>query len=236
MEINFILIIGLSIKISLPPFHTWIIKISKTASWNINILFITWQKIIPIFILTKFQNFILIPISILFLIIGTLLQFIFIKIKPLIISSSIAHIGWIIIPQRFSKIFPFFYLLVYTSIITPLIAIFKKNNKWKLIKITQKNNFILIINIFNLRRIPPLTGFILKWIIFSLLLQQKLNIVCLSSIFITTTIRFYIYFQIIYNILLKTYIKKKLKIHTNISNLNYVSFITITILPIIIII
>lgn len=206
-----IILIGLLIKISLPPFHIWIIKISKTINWNTNFLFITWQKIIPIFILIKIQNLIVTIISIFFLITGTLLQFIFSKIKPLIISSSIVHIGWILIPQNIHKIFPLLYLLIYTIIIFPLIKNFKKSNKWKLIKKDQKNNFFIVLNILNLRRTPPLTGFLLKWIIFILLIQQKTNTFYLLILFIIATIRFFIYFQIIYYTSLKIYIEKKTK-------------------------
>jgi len=221
-------------KISLPPFHIWILKLAKTASWNINVIFITWQKIIPIFILIKIQNFIFFFISIIFLCVGTLLQFIFTKIKPLIISSSIVHMGWLIIPQSTYKIFPLFYLSIYTIIITPLVLIFKKSNKWKLIKTEQKNDFILAINIFNLGRIPPLTGFILKWIIFSLLIQQKTNIFYLIILFIIATVRFFIYFQIIYNNLLKISVIYKTKISLN-SKFNSSLFLLPSILPIFII-
>jgi len=227
VEISYILLIGLLIKISLPPFHTWILKISKIASWSINIIFISWQKTIPILIIIKFQKIFFTFIRIIFLRIGTLLQFMFVKIKPLVISSSIVHIGWIIIPHNINKMFPFFYLTIYTLIILPMIIILRKINKWKLIKIQQKNNFILALNIFNLRRIPPLAGFILKWIVFMSLIQGKTNIVYLIILFAIATIRFFIYFQIIYNTLLKNWIDKKSK-NNNLTYPKYSLFLRLT--------
>lgn len=167
---------------------------------------------------------------------GTLIQLIFVKIKPLIVSSSIVHIGWITIPQRIVKIFPLIYLAIYTIVLIPLILILKKTNKWKLIKTEQKNNFILTLNIFNLRNVPPLTGFILKWIVFSLLIHQKTNIIYILVLFIIATISFYIYFQIIYNNLTKNYMNIKYKINSKIKSINSVFLLLTIILPIFIII
>lgn len=210
-SVRIILLVGLIIKISLPPFHSWIIKLSKNTTWNMNILFITWQKLIPIFIIMKFQNFVFIIISIIFLLTGNILITTFTKIKPLIISSSVVHIGWLFAPQSTYKIFPLFYLFIYTLIIYPLINIFKIKNEWKLIKTSQKNNFIIALNVFNLGGVPPLTGFILKWIVFSILAMQNINILIIIIMFIIATVSFYIYFQITYNMLVKNNKVKKMK-------------------------
>lgn len=124
-------------------------------------------------------------------------------IKPLIRYSSINHISWImLIKLTLEKIF-YIYILIYlltNFIIMKIIDIIniKFINKIFNSKLNFFIKIIIIINVLSLGGIPPIIGFIIKWIsIFSI----KYNIILILNIIIllltsTVTIIYYLYILI----------------------------------------
>lgn len=199
---TFLLIIcSIIIKIGLYPFYFWALDIRKILRWINIIVLITWQKIIPIFILIK----ILKKINIWWILIISIfiINIILIKIsntKIILISSSLIHSRWIILSSKFLIYFPLIYLTIYSIILMINTKLIKIRNRLKLPfqKLEKKNKNLLIISIFRIRGIPPSIGFFIKiTIIYSIIKIIDPYWIIIATLLVAS-IRFFVYFQISY--------------------------------------
>jgi len=194
ISINFYIIIitAIAIKIAIPPLHWWIIKITKNITWSNLLILLSWQKLIPIFILLNNSLWkIIFFISILTILWGTLSQINISYIKIILTFSSIRHIGWIIITNKRNFIIPILYLLIYIFIFVIILTEIKKNNLNLLWKIKSKFKKLLIrVLIISIAGIPPLLGFLPKWITLMFLINTNQRIIFISIIIVMATINF----------------------------------------------
>lgn len=198
-----LIVLLICLKIAIGPLHFWLIKISKFISWFIIGILLTWQKIIPLSFLSTFSiNFFIGRICIVSIIIGTLRQLNLTSLKMLIAFSSVGHLGWILYPLLSHSMATLFYLFIYSLIITPMINMFICiNYKYLFNQINYKVIRQLFLLILSLSGIPPLLGFIIKWISLTLICSSILVITIFS---IMGCLRFYIYIQITYKRFLLT--------------------------------
>lgn len=196
-NITIIIIFLIALKIAIGPIHFWLIKISKLISWFVIGTLLTWQKIIPLSFLSTFSiNFLLGGICVISLLVGTLRQLKLTSLKILIVFSSIGHLGWIIFPMLKYSTITITYLLLYSLIVLPMIRLFFFSNYQHLFNQTNyKIVFCLSLLIFSLSGIPPLIGFLLKWISLNSIIPSILIIIAFSLI---ACLRFYIYIRIVY--------------------------------------
>jgi len=191
--------IALFIKVAVAPFHTWLPPIANKISWDNLALLLTWQKITPLFILIKNITWkSLIVFRIISILIGVISQFNITSSKLIIALSSISHMGWILISILSNNNIPLVYLLIYRTISIAIIINFKKANITILTQQIDKKNITTIsILILSLAGIPPLIGFIPKWIVLTNTQQKIKSIIILSIIVVIASIRFFIYIRLI---------------------------------------
>lgn len=230
--IPLILLINLTIltKIGIPPFYSWYLKIINNLNW-INFFYIsTIQKLIPLIILNNLINlnnnyilkFNLINI-ILFSIIISLIGIQRINLKLIITYSSIIQISWIIILIFINEIIMINFFIIYSLISLNLIKIFKNFNLLYInnfLHIKFNNNWIYliyIISILSLARIPPFTGFLIKWLSIQNFNTNYTFLIILIIIF-NSLIRIYFYIRII--IIRSINYNKSIKINYLIINFN----------------
>jgi len=118
--ISLIIPLSISLKLGLSPFHFWLVDVREGLNWINFFIFNTWQKIIPLFILTYFPyNFYLIIILSSF--IGSFLIFNQTSIRKILIFSRLIHISWILIIIPIHSFFlnllsNFLFLLIFRNI------------------------------------------------------------------------------------------------------------------------
>lgn len=229
---TFLLIINFSllIKLGLPPFHLWYLKIINNLSW-FNIFFIsTIQKIIPLIILRILINFnyndFLFYINLLIIIFGSIYRSLIninsILIKNIYTYSSIIQISWVLILIFINELYSLNYFIIYILISLNLIYLFNlinlnRINQLIVLKFNNKKNYFLIILImFSLRRIPPFFGFLIKWISIDII-RKSLSFILIFFIIINSLLRMFFYIRIIFNSLIIYYYRKKL-------NFKYINF------------
>lgn len=197
----------LILKLGAAPCHFWFPHVILCFSWINCLLLTTWQKLAPLVLLCYLLQppiSLIYFISILNTLIGGLLGLNQTHIRPLLAYSSITHIGWIIRPLIiYTPNLSIIYFLFYCILILPIFLI--------LISLTYKfpNQFnkILIINLFfisilllSLAGIPPLTGFIPKWLLIQALSTSHQFLVIL--ILIGSYINLYFYLVLTFNLLI----------------------------------
>jgi len=119
-----LLIIVFLLKLGIPPFHIWFIKIARVLNKNRFSFIITLHKLIPILFLSKviFRIISFIIIWLRLIVVGLAL----ISRRTLfftLIYSSIVHSIWIILSIILSKGFVLFYWVIYRSLLVILISL-----------------------------------------------------------------------------------------------------------------
>lgn len=187
--------ICLCFKVATAPFHQWIVKIGKSLVWKVLLILLSWQKLTPICILIKIPlGGLLSLLAFLSLSIGVISQMKIASTKIIFIFSSISHLGWLLFPTLFYRVLPVAYILLYSTI---LISILKKmeismiRGLQSQVSFQSVKEFTLIL--LSLAGIPPLLGFVLKWVSLKFILIR----IMLSFLFtIGACLSFYIYIRI----------------------------------------
>lgn len=209
---SLIFLLTITLKIGLFPLHLWVLKIGNSFTFKPLIIFLSWQKTIPIFIfikisyLTNLSKFFALSIFV-----GTLSLISINSTKKIILLSSISHSGWVIV-TNFNVFINLYYFSIYCIILISIIIFFKNFNSFRIH--TDKSNIpTLSILLFSLGGIPPLLGFFPKWNILEILITVDKEKLLLIILIIIAIINFFIYSQFLYNFIVK--ISPKLIISTN---------------------
>lgn len=167
-----IIIIALLIKAGAAPYHFWVPLVIQQTNWISCIIIATWQKLIPLFILSKIiffssiYNSPLITLIALFgAIIGRLGGLNQTQLRPLMAFSSIQHIGWILIASlfRFSLRILYLFLYVFSTFILFLkfftYIIYTPTQTTSSLNLNQTEITIIKITLISITGLPPLIIF-----------------------------------------------------------------------------
>ena len=194
----FILILSLFFKISLSPLHFWIPDIYEGSSWKTIGFLGILSKISVIYFLIQLKetNNLFIFCSILSIIIGTLGALNQTKVKRLLAYSGITHIGFIILILSIynnkgfliSNIYLLIYFISFLSIILILQSYHMSNNNYiiELGNIQYLNKVLAIsflIITLSMAGVPPLSGFISKWLVLWIIIEEGYLLSALICIF-----------------------------------------------------
>nr|ACY36689.1 NADH dehydrogenase subunit 2 [Crocidura grayi] len=167
--------IALVMKLGLAPFHFWVPEVTQGVSLNSGLILLTWQKIAPLTLLYQIYSSIntnlLLLMSLMSIMIGGWGGLNQTQLRKIMAYSSIAHMGWMMMILIYNPnlsllnlllyIFmtsSMFMLLIYTSTTTTL-SLSLTWNKTPIITIMS------LITLLSLGGLPPLTGFMPKWMI-----------------------------------------------------------------------
>lgn len=203
-----IITISILIKLGAAPFHIWLPEVAQGLPLNSSIILLTWQKIAPMSILYSFfpsLNIYIIFISALLSIAlggwGGLNQT---QLRKIIAFSSIAHIGWIIAILCYNPNIIIINLIIYLIITVTLFYIFKNNSTTNIANLSLIWNkspliaLLLALILLSLGGLPPLTGFLPKWIVAQELINNDNTIIALI-ILILALINLFFYLRLIYS-------------------------------------
>nr|YP_010324885.1 NADH dehydrogenase subunit 2 [Haemaphysalis punctata]UNO53936.1 NADH dehydrogenase subunit 2 [Haemaphysalis punctata] len=199
--------IAVLIKIAMIPFHFWLISISEFLDYNSLFFILSWQKIIPLFILSQIKMEISFFISMISLIFSSIMIFNLKMMKKILIFSSISHLSWVTILIIISSNFWISYLIIYFMMIYPLIKILNKNNIMSIksiltMKMTNSEKMSMIMIMMSLGGMPPFMGFMIKLLAIMIIIQHS-SIIMLIMV-LSSLINTFIYIRMLYPMLLLT--------------------------------
>nr|YP_001491241.1 NADH dehydrogenase subunit 2 [Naso lopezi]BAF51752.1 NADH dehydrogenase subunit 2 [Naso lopezi] len=175
--------IALALKIGLAPLHSWLPEVLQGLDLTTGLLLSTWQKLAPFALLLQIQptnSDLLILLGLMSTLIGGWGGLNQTQLRKILAYSSIAHLGWMILVLQFSPSLTLLTLLTYFVMTFSTFLVFKLNKatnintlatSWtKAPMLTSLTPLILL----SLGGLPPLTGFMPKWLILQELAKQDL--------------------------------------------------------------
>nr|YP_001491436.1 NADH dehydrogenase subunit 2 [Coreoperca kawamebari]BAF80351.1 NADH dehydrogenase subunit 2 [Coreoperca kawamebari] len=175
--------LALALKIGLAPIHAWLPEVLQGLDLTTGLILSTWQKLAPFALLIQIQpanSTILILLGLFSTIIGGWGGLNQTQLRKILAYSSIAHLGWMILVLQFSPSLTLLALFTYFIMTFSTFLVFKLNKStninslatsWtKAPALTALAPLILL----SLGGLPPLTGFMPKWLILQELTKQDL--------------------------------------------------------------
>nr|AAM53643.1 NADH dehydrogenase subunit 2 [Hypseleotris gymnocephala] len=175
--------LALALKIGLAPLHTWLPEVLQGLDLTTGLILSTWQKIAPFILLlqiSKTDQTMLVVLALASTLVGGWGGLNQTQLRKILAYSSIAHIGWMMLIIQFSPSLTLLALLLYFVMTFSAFLTFKINNtttvnmmaaSWaKAPMVTAMAPMILL----SLGGLPPLTGFMPKWLILQEMTKQDL--------------------------------------------------------------
>nr|WFQ83156.1 NADH dehydrogenase subunit 2 [Qianguimon aflagellum] len=221
-----LLLISLLLKLGSAPFHFWFPQIMMGLSWPQAIILMTIQKI-PLMIIISYLSIystlmqIILMSAILSAMIGALSGLNTMQLRKIMAFSSINHMSWMLTSISISDMFWVLYFFFYSMIASTMMILFNMFQTFTLsdlVKFNQTNiiNILIIpLNLLSLGGLPPFAGFIPKWMLIQLLINNKLFIpliFLLSSSLIT--LYFYIRISIFFFTLMNPFMNLSSKLNS----------------------
>nr|QGZ10022.1 NADH dehydrogenase subunit 2 [Eisenia nordenskioldi nordenskioldi] len=220
---------ALLLKLGSVPCHFWYPSVMNSISWISSMILSTWQKLAPISILAfllphKNMQFIMLAAGANALV-GGFMGMNQSQLRAIMAYSSIGHIGWMLsLITVLKPAATIMYFLVYSMLLCPLFLIMSFFNilHLKHMNMSSSDNLMLhmtmVILLMSLGGLPPLTGFMPKFMSI-LLLMSTMKILTLLLI-LGSLMNLFFYLNIAMNMMflspsLKIWVRPKKKIPTN---------------------
>nr|AFI39365.1 NADH dehydrogenase subunit 2 [Anolis carolinensis] len=240
---HILLTMALAMKLGLAPLHFWLPEVIQGSTMTTAFIITTWQKIAPMSLIFLTMNNLSTSI---FLLMGLLSSLVGgwgglnqTQTRKIMAYSSIAHLGWMATISSIMTNILIMNLLIYlimtTSVFLSLIISKSKTiqdttSTWTL---SPTLTIIMLLSLLSLGGLPPLTGFIPKWLIMEELILQNFNLL-ISMMAASSLLSLYFYLRLTYTTALTlspntTQTKFKWRFYPNTSTMFIITPATISI-------
>nr|AAP84482.1 NADH dehydrogenase subunit 2 [Sceloporus jalapae] len=205
---NTLLTVALAMKLGLAPMHFWLPEVLQGSTMKTAMIIATWQKLAPIALIYQTSNnlspMILLIMGMTSALLGGWTGLNQTQTRKIMAYSSIAHLGWmaviVVMLPNIMLLNLFIYLLMTISMFYALLLLNSKNIKdmatsWTTSPMTTSTNMLILLSLAGL---PPLTGFIPKWLILEELTTQNLITVALIMA-LSTLLSLFFYLRLTYS-------------------------------------
>nr|YP_010531730.1 NADH dehydrogenase subunit 2 [Aspidoscelis sexlineatus]ADL59417.1 NADH dehydrogenase subunit 2 [Aspidoscelis sexlineatus viridis]UXX18675.1 NADH dehydrogenase subunit 2 [Aspidoscelis sexlineatus]UXX18688.1 NADH dehydrogenase subunit 2 [Aspidoscelis sexlineatus]UXX18701.1 NADH dehydrogenase subunit 2 [Aspidoscelis sexlineatus]UXX18714.1 NADH dehydrogenase subunit 2 [Aspidoscelis sexlineatus] len=179
------LTIALCMKIGLAPMHLWLPEVMQGTTLKVALIIATWQKLAPMSLILMTSNshskLLLMLMATLSIVIGGWGGLNQTQLRKIMAYSSIANMGWmIIILQQAPKLSTLTLLLYIMMTTTMFMAMTPQKTKTiKMIGTTWTLSppltIIMMLTLTSLGGLPPMTGFMPKWLILEKLMSENMT-------------------------------------------------------------
>nr|AWF70295.1 NADH dehydrogenase subunit 2 [Polioptila plumbea] len=179
-----ILTTALAMKLGLVPFHFWFPEVLQGSSLPIGLLLSTAMKFPPITLLyitsPSLNSTLLTTMALLSTAVGGWMGLNQTQTRKILAFSSISHLGWMAIIITYSPKLALLNFYLYTLM---TMTVFLSLNTMKALKLstlmtswtkTPAISTMLMLTLLSLAGLPPLTGFLPKWLIIQELTKQEM--------------------------------------------------------------
>nr|AAX94271.1 NADH dehydrogenase subunit 2 [Anolis carolinensis] len=204
---HILLTMALAMKLGLAPLHFWLPEVIQGSTMTTAFIITTWQKIAPMSLIFLTMNnlstSVLLLMGLLSSLVGGWGGLNQTQTRKIMAYSSIAHLGWMATISSIMTNILIMNLLIYlimtTSVFLSLIISKSKTiqdttSTWTL---SPTLTIIMLLSLLSLGGLPPLTGFIPKWLIMEELILQNFNLL-ISMMAASSLLSLYFYLRLTY--------------------------------------
>nr|WNH17474.1 NADH dehydrogenase subunit 2 [Sebastes dallii] len=175
--------LALALKVGLAPVHSWLPEVLQGLDLTTGLILSTWQKLAPFALLVQTpcaNTTLLIILGLTSTIVGGWGGLNQTQLRKILAYSSIAHLGWMVIVLQFSPSLTILTLLTYFIMTFSAFLMFKLNKATSINALatswtkTPALTALAPLLLLSLGGLPPLTGFMPKWLILQELAKQDL--------------------------------------------------------------
>nr|ANE18276.1 NADH dehydrogenase subunit 2 [Canis lupus familiaris] len=199
---------ALTMKLGLPPFHFWVPEVTQGITLMSGMILLTWQKIAPMSILYQISPSIntnlLMLMALTSVLVGGWGGLNQTQLRKIMAYSSIAHMGWMAAIITYNPTMMVLNLTLYILMTLSTFMLFMLNSSTTTLSLSHMwNKFPLItstilILMLSLGGLPPLSGFIPKWMIIQELTKNNMIIIP-TLMAITALLNLYFYLRLTYS-------------------------------------
>nr|AFX82214.1 NADH dehydrogenase subunit 2 [Papio ursinus] len=199
--------IALTMKLGMAPFHFWVPEVTQGAPLASGLLLLTWQKLAPISIMYQIHpsinTHILLTLSTLSIAMGSWGGLNQTQLRKILGYSSITHTGWMMMTLAYNPTITTFYLITYIILTTTMFLTLNLNSSTTTLMLSNtwnKSTHLMLpmtSTLLSLGGLPPLTGFLPKWITIQELTMNN-NFIIPTIMITMTLLNLYFYMRLIY--------------------------------------
>nr|ANE11577.1 NADH dehydrogenase subunit 2 [Canis lupus familiaris]ANE11733.1 NADH dehydrogenase subunit 2 [Canis lupus familiaris]ANE17472.1 NADH dehydrogenase subunit 2 [Canis lupus familiaris] len=199
---------ALTMKLGLSPFHFWVPEVTQGITLMSGMILLTWQKIAPMSILYQISPSIntnlLMLMALTSVLVGGWGGLNQTQLRKIMAYSSIAHMGWMATIITYNPTMMVLNLTLYILMTLSTFMLFMLNSSTTTLSLSHMwNKFPLItsmilILMLSLGGLPPLSGFIPKWMIIQELTKNNMIIIP-TLMAITALLNLYFYLRLTYS-------------------------------------
>nr|ABU50005.1 NADH dehydrogenase subunit 2 [Poblana squamata]ABU50006.1 NADH dehydrogenase subunit 2 [Poblana squamata]ABU50007.1 NADH dehydrogenase subunit 2 [Poblana squamata]ABU50009.1 NADH dehydrogenase subunit 2 [Poblana squamata] len=198
--------LALALKIGLAPLHAWLPEVLQGLDLTTGLILSTWQKLAPFALLLQIQpanSYTLVALGLASTLVGGWGGLNQTQLRKVLAYSSIAHLGWMVIVLQFSPSLTLLAFLTYFVMTFSTFMTFKLNNSttinmlatsWSKTPILASIAPLILLSLGGL---PPLTGFMPKWLILQELAKQGLALTATLAA-LSALLSLYFYLRLTY--------------------------------------
>nr|ACD12989.1 NADH dehydrogenase subunit 2 [Pogoniulus pusillus] len=198
---------AIAMKLGLVPFHFWFPEVLQGSPLISALLLSTLMKLPPLTILLLTSNslnpLLLVTMAIASAALGGWMGLNQTQTRKILAFSSISHLGWMALIIIFSPKLTLTTFLLYTLLTSSIFLVLNTSNSTKLSTMMSswaKNpplNATLMLTLLSLAGLPPLTGFLPKWLIIQELTKQEMTPTALT-ITLLSLLNLFFYLRLTY--------------------------------------
>nr|WOW98957.1 NADH dehydrogenase subunit 2 [Borysthenes sp. 2 WQW-2023a] len=222
---------ALSMKLAMSPFHAWMPMLISKMKWQKCIMMLSIMKISPMFMtsmITTMKH--MMPTMMMSMLMGSTSGINQVSTKKILAYSSIFNSAWMLAAFFISKKLTLMFMTTYTLMMTHLIKTLENMNMIYLNQMnsTTKNQKInLLMSIFSNAGLPPMAGFLPKWMILSEMMN--LSLLMAMMMIMSSTTSTYFYMKMVTPSILLSNSKKKKQNKNKMMSLMNLNILTLTI-------
>nr|YP_009183767.1 NADH dehydrogenase subunit 2 [Cynoglossus gracilis]ALN96455.1 NADH dehydrogenase subunit 2 [Cynoglossus gracilis] len=169
-----LILFSLAFKMGIAPLHSWLPDVLQGLDLMTGLVLSTWQKLAPFYIILQLHSthsLTLILLGIISILVGGWGGLNQTQIRKILAYSSITHMGWMLVILQFSPELTLMTFMLYVMMTFPMFMILYQNNTLSINKLpilathTPTISALIPLLLLSLGGLPPLSGFIPKWLI-----------------------------------------------------------------------
>nr|YP_009024544.1 NADH dehydrogenase subunit 2 [Cobitis elongatoides]AHI95741.1 NADH dehydrogenase subunit 2 [Cobitis elongatoides] len=202
-----LIIMALALKIGLAPVHFWLPEVLQGLNLTTGLILSTWQKLAPFALIIQvapmINPYLLSSLGLLSALIGGWGGLNQIQLRKILAYSSIAHMGWMMIVLQFAPQLTLLALGTYIFMTATAFLSFKMSlateintlsSAWAKTPTLMATTALALLSLGGL---PPLTGFMPKWLILQELSKQELPLTA-TVMALAALLSLYFYLRLCY--------------------------------------